>query len=176
MSEIVYGVNRMKRIYCQHKINLSYLSLAGGVPLIESNSSRDQGPQPDRQIVTYFHWFRPPARRFASYSPIFLPLPAKLVRAFLRFRSGCSGLPIDTGRSRRVPRAARVCLACSVSSLCDEEHLVFECPALTSLRLQYAPLFNAGTVTMQTFLWQKDTIQVAQFVFAALSLLLSDTG
>ena len=122
-------------------------------------------------LCTYFHWFRPPARKFASCSPISLPLPAKLVRTFLRFRSGCSGLPIDTGRVTRIPRAARVCLACLSGSLCDEQHLVFECPALASLRHQYTCLFRPGTVTMQTFLWQKDIVLVAKFVFEAMAIL-----
>ena len=122
-------------------------------------------------LCTYFHWFRPPARKFASCSPISLPLPAKLVRTFLRFRSGCSGLPIDTGRVTRIPRAARVCLACLSGSLCDEQHLVFDCPALASLRHQYTCLFRPGTVTMQTFLWQKDIVLVAKFVFEAMAIL-----
>ena len=55
--------------------------------------------------------------------------------------------------------------------LCDEQHLVFECPALASLRHQYTCLFRPGTVTMQTFLWQKDIVLVAKFVFEAMAIL-----
>ncbi|DBA94646.1 TPA: hypothetical protein ACH3X1_002217 [Trebouxia sp. C0004] len=48
---------------------------------------------------------------------------------------GCHSLPIAAGRfagAAHVPRAHRVCLACTSGAVGDEMHLVFECTALTS--------------------------------------------
>ena len=125
---------------------------------------------PSRGILlcTYLHWFSRPARSLAEFSPLDLPLSAKIVKSFLRFRSGCSGLPVDAGRFLGVPRHARVCHLCAFLDTCDEYHLVFDCGALADLRVRYAPLFTIGTLTMQEFMWQKDTKSVALFVFEAL--------
>jgi hypothetical protein len=46
----------------------------------------------------------------------------------------------------------------------DERHLVFECPALQSIRDRYPGLFGADIVTMQQFMWQLDIVGVAHFV------------
>jgi len=54
----------------------------------------------------------------------------------LRFRSGCSGCPIDTGRHRRISLAQRLCVKYFLHSVCDEYHVIFECPALVPLRAQ----------------------------------------
>ena len=108
---------------------------------------------------------------FSECFPIHLNLPAKTVRSFIRFRSGCSGLPIDIGRSQNVPRHLRGCPTCHSDGLCDEYHLMFECPTLGSLRLKYRDLFTLRTQTMQTFMWQKETYLVARFVTQALAVL-----
>ena len=97
-----------------------------------------------------------------------IPLSAKIVKSFLRFRSGCSGLPVDAGRFLGVPRQARVCPLCSSLDPCDEYHLVFDCSALADLRIRHGSLYTIGTLTMQRFMWQKDTKSVALFVFEAL--------
>lgn len=124
-------------------------------------------------LCTYFHWFRKPSRSFSRCMPIDLDLPAKVVRCFIRFRSGCSNLPIDLGRRNRVPRCNRFCPACSPNVLCDEYHVIFECEALTALRVKFRQLFTLGTATMQTFMWQKDIRRVAQFVTEALDIVLA---
>ena len=107
-------------------------------------------------------------------SPMHLTLPASIVRRFLRFRSGCSDLPIDRGRMGRVPRHLRICPACDDGLLCDEFHVIFECAALTSLRQEFRSLFTLSTITMSTFMWQQDTHMVARFVTQALNLILDD--
>ena len=103
--------------------------------------------------------------------PIRLPLPCRGLRLFFRFRMGCSGLPIDTGRPTRphpTPRAQRVFVKCASQSVCDEYHVVFECPALAPFRGQYSSLFTPATRSMVRFMWQLDTCAVAMFVAHAL--------
>ena len=53
---------------------------------------------------------------------------------FVRFKLGCHGLAIVTGRWHGVPRMQRVCSRCDMSALDDERHLVFECPVFEDLR------------------------------------------
>ena len=84
-----------------------------------------------------------------------------------------SGLPVDVGRAARVPRNQRHCLLCSSDALCDEHHIIFECPALSDLRVSYRQLFTLATATMSDFMWQKDTLLVAKFVSDALGMALA---
>ena len=49
--------------------------------------------------------------------------------------------------------------------------MVFECPALQSVRDKYAALFVDGASTMQQFMWQQDVIGVAHFVQDCFDLL-----
>ena len=53
---------------------------------------------------------------------------------------GAHHLPIQMGRRLRQPRSMRVCHMCRSGALCDERHILLECPALGDLRSQYAPL------------------------------------
>ncbi len=55
-------------------------------------------------------------------------------------------------------------LHCDQHVLGDERHLVFECPAVQSIRDQYPVLFGAAIQTMQQFMWQLDVVSVAHFV------------
>ena len=99
-----------------------------------------------------------------------LPLPARCLRQFLRFRMGCHGLPRDSGSWTGTPRADRVCTLCGHGSLGDEKHLVFECPHLQYIRDQYAALFHCST--MRQFFWQDDMSGVAKFTFESLVVML----
>jgi len=121
---------------------------------------------------TYARWFQRPLVRCSRPPLIHLPLPAGAHRIFFRFRAGCSGLPIDTGRRLKVPRAQRVCVHCQSAAVCDELHLVFECPVLQPLREEFSALFTPSTRTMVDFMWQKDSTSVALFVTRGLRRLL----
>ena len=125
-------------------------------------------------LCTYARWFMRPAWAPVSHypSPAALPLPAAVLRKFLRFRAGCHGLPIDLGRHSRIPRSQRRCPGCDGAAVGDERHLVFECPVLGPLRTRYAPLFAQPNQTMQQFMWQRDMVSVVCFVRDALNLLL----
>jgi hypothetical protein len=96
-----------------------------------------------------------------------LALPPSTLHLFFRFRSGCRGLPIDTGSRRRpfpIPRAKRFCLKYASQLDCDEFHVIFECTALAPIREQFSALFTLATQSMLGFMWQKDTFAVAAFV------------
>ena len=96
------------------------------------------------------------------------------MQRFLRFRLGCHGLPIATGRfagTAHVDRAQRVCLFCNAGALGDERHLIFECTALASLRSRYADLFTSSTDTMRSFFAQPDRMGVFHYVIDCLDFM-----
>ena len=94
------------------------------------------------------------------------------MQTLFRFRMGVHRLPKDEGSWSRVPRHDRICLLCNLGSLCDEKHVVFECPALQGLRDEYATLFS-DVCTMKQFLWQDDLVSVAKFIHACLDKMFS---
>ncbi len=67
-------------------------------------------------------------------------------RLISRFRCGCHGLHVDTGRfgkhSEHCSREDRVCLVCMSGSVEDEHHFLFDCPAYIHIRQQYSHLFH----------------------------------
>jgi len=115
---------------------------------------------------TYHHWFRPFSqhRRYCQ-----LPVSGRRTQRFVQFRLGSHQLPIVLGRfagGQRVARASRVCTHCGSVAVADEMHMIFECPALHTLRQQYAPLFSIDTDTMRSFFAQRDHMQVFKFVLS----------
>ena len=56
---------------------------------------------------------------------------------FVRFKLGCHGLAIVSGRWHGVPRLQRVRSRCDMSALDDERHSVFECPVFEDLLSYY---------------------------------------
>ena len=99
---------------------------------------------------------------------------AGTLQGFLRFTDGCYGLPVDVGRGTGVPRLQRVCTKCHGPAVCDERHVVFECPALQHLRDKYSRLFSGSGQTIQQFMWQSDTVGVVCYVRDSLLVLLAD--
>ena len=93
------------------------------------------------------------------------------MRRFLRFRLGCHSLPIAAGRLASVPRHNRVCMCCTTGALGDELHLVFVCPALASVRLEYAALFSSDITTMRGFFSQQDHMGVFKYIMKCLDLM-----
>lgn len=125
-------------------------------------------PSSGMMCCTYERWFSKPA--WCRLDLVSLPVHISLLRFFLKFRTGSHDLPIVSGRFRGIPRSQRVCLACQSSSIGDEYHLVFECPALLEVRQTYAHLF-IGHCTMQSFIWQQDIIDVMKFLRTCFQLL-----
>ena len=67
-------------------------------------------------------------------------------RLLSRFRAGCHGLRVDTGRwsdNVHLDRQDRLCLVCKSSQhVEDEQHFLFECPVYSSVRLRHASWFQ----------------------------------
>ena len=126
-------------------------------------------PSHKSRLCTYLAWFARPSGCLRKHV-LSLPLPARCLRQFLRFRMGCHGLPRDSGSWTGTPRADRVCTLCGHGSLGDEKHLVFECPHLQYIRDKYATLFRCST--MRQFFWQDDLIGVAKFISESLDVML----
>ena len=59
-----------------------------------------------------------------------------------RFRCGCHGLHIDTGRFVNTPRDDRVCEVCKSECVANEHHFLFDCPAYAHIRYNHATLFH----------------------------------
>ena len=111
----------------------------------------------------YGRWFRRPA--WSAASPLKLPLTHATLQRFLRFRTGCHGLPKDNGSQTGVPRRQRFCQLCG-ADYGYEMHLVFECRSLADLREQFTNIFQERQ-TMQQLMWQPDMLQVAKFLDAS---------
>ena len=77
-------------------------------------------------------------------------------RLISRFRCGCHGLHVDTGRfgkdSEHRNREDRVCLVCMSGSVEDEHHFLFDCPAYSHIRQQYSHLFHQASSSVAAFL------------------------
>ncbi len=67
-------------------------------------------------------------------------------RLISRFRTGCHGLRVDTGRwadGVHLDRTDRLCLVCkSLDCVEDEQHFVFDCPAYSHIRSQHLDLLQ----------------------------------
>ncbi len=123
------------------------------------------------KLCTYLRWFAPPRGRGVV---LHIPVRAEQMAKFLRFRLGCHDLPVEVGRYAGVPRQCRLCLSCPLGAVGDEKHMIFECPAVAALRVQYAHLFAASIQDVRQFMWQDDRVGVVRFVLQALQLMRGD--
>ena len=117
-------------------------------------------------LCTHQSWFaRPP---WAVESLLSIPIRAALIWDFFRFRTGCHGLPVESGRRLGVPHSHWFCNNCHDNCIGDEYHVIFECQALGGLREKYRHIYNPRNSTMKQFLWQHDLLSVMCFVKEAL--------
>jgi len=79
---------------------------------------------------------------------------------YLRFRLGCSTLPVVMGRRDSTPRHLRHCQQCGTVAVGD---LVFECLAVQHIRLYHSDLFWDGQ-SMREFVNQTDQAAVMDFL------------
>ena len=67
-------------------------------------------------------------------------------RLISRFRTGCHGLRVDTGRwadGVHLDRTDRLCLVCkSLDCVEDAQHVVFDCPGYSHIRSQHLDLLQ----------------------------------
>lgn len=172
-SAIMTGLRQLGYAFTIRVDRLDVIDLPRVLQLLETSQESlwenlDVCPRtcpPERsQYCTYLRWFaRPPG--LTRPGPLLrLPLSARCMRAFLRFRMGCHGLPKDIGRRTAVPRMQRVCQKCDLHEIGDEKHLIFTCPAVQHVRDRYAGLFSESVHTMLEFMWQDDLVGVAKFL------------
>ena len=83
-----------------------------------------------------------------------------------RFRCGCHGLHVDTGRlgSQKLPREDRVCHACQSSSVEDEHHFLFDCPVYAHTRDTFATLFQGCSHTVAFFIYNNNRTVVGRYL------------
>lgn len=62
--------------------------------------------------------------------------------ALAQFRTGSHWLNVEQGRFTGVQHEDRHCTRCSASVVDNEEHMIFECPALQSMREEATELFE----------------------------------
>ena len=122
-------------------------------------------PSQNATLCTYLRWFAKPSGVRRPKSLLQLPISSRCMSVFLRFRMGCHSLPVVRGRRSGVPRRLRLCSYCASHSVGDERHFVFDCIALTPIRVKYLDLFGPTIITMQQFMWQDNLVRVAHFVF-----------
>ena len=102
------------------------------------------------------------AARFQEAASLYLNRPAVCVSLLVTFRKGSHSLPCVTGRIANIPKAQRVCTLFQTGNIWDEQHLVFECPALQQDRDNYNSPLGGHAATMVQFMWQHDLCAVAQ--------------
>lgn len=95
-----------------------------------------------------------PEHQYAQYLSAVKSYPYR--RGISRFRCGCHGLHIDTGRfgkgSQHLDRDQRVCQVCHSSCPEDEHHFLFDCPAYTEVRLKHLSLYQQSLPCVASFL------------------------
>ena len=103
---------------------------------------------------------------------LFLHLSHRQTYMFVRFKLGCHGLAIVTGRWQGVQRSLRICQRCHMSALDDERHLVFECPVFEDLRRNSRHLFcREVAFDMRRFFAHEDQHAVVMYILGCLHLI-----
>ena len=89
-------------------------------------------------------------------------------RLISRFRCGCHGLHVDTGRflrvGQRVPREQRFCLVCGSHTAEDEHHFLFDCPAYCHIRNNFDAIFWGPVPTLSSFFALHDPKVIGRFL------------
>ena len=124
-------------------------------------------PSAGVRLCTCHWWFsRPEGKSSVTYWDV--PISNRRLHRIFRFRMGAHHLPIQMGRNLRQSRSRRVCHMCRSGALCDERHILLECPALGDLRSQYAPLIAESSGVMAQLVWADDQPLVSKYIIACL--------
>ena len=123
-------------------------------------------PSAGVRLCTYHRWFlRPEGKSSVTYWDV--AISNRRLHRIFRLRMGAHHLPIQMGRHLQQPRSIRVCHMCHSGALCDERHVLLECPALGDLRSQYAPLIAESSGIMAKLVWADDQPLVSKYIIIA---------
>jgi len=114
---------------------------------------------------TYRRWFARTPRQQERLQIFRQRHSPRQIGIYVRFRLGCSTLPVVMGRRYSTPRHLRHCQRCGTAAVGDERHLVFECPAVQHIRDYHSDLFWDGQ-SMREFVNQTDQAAVMNFIVA----------
>lgn len=97
-----------------------------------------------------------PFREWRKALYLTLPAPSKTLCLMARFRLSCHHLAVETGRWQNIEIDRRKCTLCTTGSVQDEHHVLFMCPALSPIRLNFPRLFGDNRFTHVQKLFQVD--------------------
>ena len=179
------------RTYWSHKVQ-HWLQKQDGSPSIQQDLNikdiidnakavyASSWHQVELNSVARYHVLQP------EYEPAFhlsIVRSFKSRRLISRFRCGCHGLHVDTGRLlpklQQLPREQRHCHVCHNGVVEDEHHFLFDCPAYCSIRTRSNALFWGPAPSVSTFFALHDPRDVARFLrecFEHRNLCLSTQG
>ena len=119
---------------------------------------------------TYWRWFarnnHSPGQR-TTRTLYYNNISATKMRRYMRFRLSQTLLPVVVGRRAvpAVPRLMRHCQKCTMRRVGDQQHVVFECPFVQSVRDRYLHLFAEDrSHCMLRFMNQRAELDVVNFV------------
>lgn len=89
------------------------------------------------------------------------------IREYARFILGSHDLRVNTGawEHPHLLRHQRICLHCESGTVDDEQHAIFCCSSLYSVRVTYRRLFTARITSVQSFMSQLDQVGVVNFIY-----------
>jgi len=142
-----------------------------------------------RQLYSYTYryaqtWHQSSLSSVARYQPLqpeyFLAPYLSAVKGFKsrklisRFRCGCHGLHVDTGRllplTQQVPREQRHCVFCASGLAEDEHQFVFDCPAYCAIRNRFTNIFWGPAPTLSSFFTLFQCFRTFEYLFLTLSV------
>jgi Reverse transcriptase (RNA-dependent DNA polymerase)/Endonuclease-reverse transcriptase len=97
-----------------------------------------------------------PLREWQKALYLTLPAPSKRLCLMARFRLSCHHLAVETGRWQNVHIDDRKCPLCNLGSVQDEHHILFVCPALAPIRVNFPVLFHNNRFSHVQKLFQVD--------------------
>jgi len=124
---------------------------------------------------TYWRWSSRTPRQQVHLRIFRQRHSARRIGSYLRFRLGCSTLPVVMGRRDHTPRHRRHCQQCDAAVVGDKRHMIFECPAVQHIRDQNPDLFWDDQ-SMREFVNQADQVAVMDFIVACFDSFVQTRG
>ncbi len=158
----VEGMHDPAHLFWSHKVHNWLQGQSEGLGI---EDEVDMGPVIGSAKIQYAQtWHQNSLSSVARYQPLqpeYVLAPYlsavkgfKSQKLISRFRCGCHGLHVDTGRllplAQQVPRQQRR-IFCASGSAEDEHHFVFDCPAYCAIRKKFTNIFWGPAPTLSSF-------------------------